>query len=353
MQGPIQSSQSFRVPAEFEPLDALVFGCEQLVRAYPQTFVDFVRLTHERVQLFGVVSRRHVRLAEILLSVAGLPKDAVTYMEADTSSMWVRDYSPISAFDEKGRRVFLNFDFRHMNGRNDGELRRVFESCFKGRFVDIPLSLEGGNLLTNGVDLVLTSKTLSYQNSGRSGGGSINQILTAVTGCRRWASVNPLNGERTGHVDLVASFNGPARLLVGQADPNYDPVNARSLDEIASALSGLDVNGKKLEVIRLPMAPSTDGVVRSYTNLLYVNGLVLVPTYPTADPELDGRVLRLFAELMPEHDVVGLDCSNIVHKGGSLHCMSMNVAKELDVEVPPGHDATGQRAAVLSQGNSG
>jgi agmatine/peptidylarginine deiminase len=82
-----------------------------------------------------------------------------------------------------------------------------------------------------------------------------------------------------------------------------------------------------LEVVRIPMPAVGDEMFRSYTNLLIVNGVIVVPTYPTVAPETDLRVLDFFSELMPDHEVFGLDCSNVVRKGGSLHCMTMNVAK--------------------------
>ena len=53
------------------------------------------------------------------------------------------------------------------------------------------------------------------------------------------------------------------------------------------------------------MPRSTDSLIRSYTNLLIVNGLVLVPLYPTVDPRMDRRVVNLLTELMPTHEVQG------------------------------------------------
>ena len=234
-----RSVPALRIPGDFEPQEALVFGCGQLVKAYPQTFVDFVQCTHERVKLFGVVSARHVRLAEILLSVAGLPSDAVQFLIAETSAMWVRDFSPVSAVSASGKRVFLNFDYRHLHLRNDVSLRRHFEECFDGDFVDVALSLEGGNLLSNGSGLVLTSSTIFNQNAARGDRAFLNTVMISATGCNQWATVSPLNGERTGHVDLLATFLSPTRLVIAQADPSEDEFNAESLDKIASSLDGL------------------------------------------------------------------------------------------------------------------
>ncbi|NND50138.1 MAG: hypothetical protein HKN60_07785 [Rhizobiales bacterium] len=332
MQNHLSPTGALRLPAEFEPQEALVFGCGQMVSNYPQTYVDFVRLLHDRVKLYGVAGPADARLAEILLSISGLPTEAVKILVADTSSMWARDYSPISAIDSNGERLFLNPDFQHMRSRSDAEMRAAFEDTFGGKFIDVGLGFEGGNLLTNGAGFALTSKTIITQNSLKCDQQKISNILDEKFACSQWAAINPLNGERTGHVDLVAAFLTPTLLALAQYDPADDAINAQSLDETARALNGYQTKAGKLEVVRIPMGDSSNNVFRSYTNLIIVNGLVLVPTYPTVDPILDQRVIDQVSELMPNHAVFGLDCSELIKLGGSLHCMTRNVSLPFAVE---------------------
>ncbi len=50
-----------------------------------------------------------------------------------------------------------------------------------------------------------------------------------------------------------------------------------------------------MQVVRIPMPSHKDGNWRTYTNVIYANGVVLVPQYPDADAELDRVALTSFA----------------------------------------------------------
>ena len=63
----------------------------------------------------------------------------------------------------------------------------------------------------------------------------------------------------------------------------------------------------------------------SYLNFLLLNGAVLVPTY--GQPVLDQDALEIIEDCFPDREVVGFDCSEIIHEGGTLHCMSQNQPK--------------------------
>ena len=81
--------------------------------------------------------------------------------------------------------------------------------------------------------------------------------------------------------------------------------------------------GKPYEIIRIPMPNVYSGVVRSYTNSLVVNDMVLVPTYGIA---LDDSALAIYESVYPSYDIVGLDCADIIESGGAIHCVTMQVA---------------------------
>lgn len=327
---PIFSPNSdVRIPGEFEPQEAIVFGCGQLVKFFPQSFIDFVSLLHDRVQLYGVAEPSVVRLGGILLGTAGLPKSAVTFLPLRTSSMWVRDFSPITALDRTGRRVFLKFRHNHMRNRDDVGLAEIFRSHFKGRTRDIGINLEGGNLLSNGAGFIISSKTILTTNASHADHSKIASILDREGGAAQWACATPLNGEGTGHIDLLTTFLGPNLIAVADVDRREDPNNRRILQDLASALSGFRTGAGTMEVVRLPMPYSSNIFYRSYNNMIFANGLVVVPTYPHVDPKLDKRVLAMIAEWLPDWTVLPIDCSEISQKGGSLHCLTMNIPAEI------------------------
>jgi agmatine/peptidylarginine deiminase len=217
----------------------------------------------------------------------------------------------------------------------------------------MPLTLEGGNLLSNGDGLCLTSTTVFPKNAGRNVDQSqLGAVLADYLGATQWAYLDPLSGESTGHIDLFCSFLAKDLVVVGQYDPKADDVNAKLLDHAAQVLSTIRTSAGPMRVARIPMPPPVDGRYRSYTNVLFADGVLVVPLYPQIDGKLDKRALAIYKELMPTREVIGIDISEMALLGGGLHCMSTNVcagttADRADGVSRPGLVASGVESVGL------
>ena len=84
-----------------------------------------------------------------------------------------------------------------------------------------------------------------------------------------------------------------------------------------------DARGRRLEVVALPMPRPLvfDGrrLPASYANFYVANGRVLVPTFNDAN---DRIALDKIAQLLPDREVVGIACRDLVLGLGTLHCMT-------------------------------
>jgi agmatine deiminase len=60
----------------------------------------------------------------------------------------------------------------------------------------------------------------------------------------------------------------------------------------------------------------------NYANFLILNGAVLVPVY--GDPA-DSLALKTLAGLFPDREILSLDCRPLIRRGGSLHCVTMQL----------------------------
>lgn len=328
-----------RVPGEFEKQEAVVIGCAQLIQNFPQVFVNVIRSIYRHVRVLCLTNKEDMPLGRVLLAAAGVPRDAVEFVTLPAVSMWARDWMPISGFDVRGRRQFLGFELRHLRTSADAAVRPEMEKLFDSPVVDIPLTHEGGNLLSNGAGLCLTSTTVLLKNASRGyDSRRIGQVLSEHFGVYQWAYLNPLSGEQTGHVDLFCTFVARDTVVVGEFDPSVDAINAEVLDRAAEILSKIEVGGKKLTVARVPTPAAVDGKYRSYTNVVFANGAVLVPLYPEIDEQSDQRALAVYKELMPDREVVGIDISELSKLGGGLHCLTANVCPPKAGGDPSGPD---------------
>ena len=77
----------------------------------------------------------------------------------------------------------------------------------------------------------------------------------------------------------------------------------------------------------IPMPPRPDGLWRTYTNVVFANGRLLVPIYPDFSPDLDRQALELYGRLLPEWEIVGIDAGSLIRREGALHCVIMNLPR--------------------------
>lgn len=322
----VQEARKGHVPGEFGYQEAVTIGCAQLIRNFPQVFVNLVRAIHRHTRVICLVNEADEVLGRVLLAAGEISPGAVEFLRLPSVSMWARDWSPLSGYDAEGNRRFLGFELRHLRTSADVGVRPELSRLFGSPVVDVPLTHEGGNILCNGDGLCLTSTTVLLKNAGRNyDARQIAEVLGEYFGVRQWAYLDPLSGEATGHVDLFCAFLDVDSIVVGEFDPKVDAANSALLDRAANILSSVQTSRGPLKVHRVPMPPAADGKFRSYTNLLFANGVVVVPLYPDIDDELDRRALAVFKELLPDREVVGLDISELSLLGGGLHCLTSNI----------------------------
>ena len=90
--------------------------------------------------------------------------------------------------------------------------------------------------------------------------------------------------------------------------------------------------GHAFNVVRIPMPPDASGRYpnqggnyRTYTNSIFLNKTILVPTY---QERYDTTALRIYRENLPGYNVVGINCNSIIPQLGALHCITKTVGVE-------------------------
>ena len=73
------------------------------------------------------------------------------------------------------------------------------------------------------------------------------------------------------------------------------------------------------------MPTNADGIFRSYTNVVFANNVLLMPSYGPDDATCDAAK-AIYQRLLPGREVQTIDASAIIAMGGALHCLSLNLA---------------------------
>ncbi len=342
----------FRWPAEWEPQRATWLSWPHNASDWPGKFAGiewvFAEICRalaleQRVGLI-VGSDSVLGAAREALTAVGAPLEQFDWLVSATDRSWTRDFVPtwLVRTPPFGPRelgavkwLFNGWARYPDHARDEAAGQRVAESrttrvwqprrgsdSGAARFV-----LEGGAIDGDGEGTLLTTSdcllgTVFPRNPGVSE-AAMERILSDYLCIDKtlWLPAGVAGDDTSGHVDDVARFVAPGRVLLCREE-NPEDENYAPLERAREYLQGeRDARGRRIEVIGLPM-PSPrhhDGqrLPASYANFLLANGVVLVPTFN--DPK-DRLVLGLLAELFPERRVVGIHCLDLVLGLGSVHC---------------------------------
>lgn len=328
------------LPAEFDPQEALVLSAGLLAQRYPPLLVQIVEALQGHTSVVGLVSDAQQReKAEKLLAAQKLLGRGVRLVEIPHNTLWIRDYGPIFFRFPDTHPGAYDAEYPEPGRRLDDAVPVKLAALFGASVFPLPMVLEGGNLLTNGRGLCLSTTAAVLRHGGPSATeASFRQVLYQSLGIESLVILEPLSGEPTGHVDMFACFTTPDTVVVAQCDAKEDPENAAILDRNAAVLAGCQTSAGPLRVVRIPLGPHKDGVWRSYTNVAFSNRLVLVPIYPATDPAGGTKALEIFSRALPGWKVMGIDASELIRAGGALRCVTLGV--------PAPTEARSLRAAV-------
>jgi agmatine deiminase len=269
-------------------------------------------------------------LAEAQEALVGLP---VEFFIQGFGDIWLRDTAPIFVQNSKKQGFALQFAFNGWGEKyilpGDSELSQFIASqsgveVFSARnFI-----FEGGSVDCDGEGTILTTEQCLL-NPNRNPNLSKIEIEDhlQLLGAKKviWLKDGLLNDHTDGHIDTIARYVAPGKVVCMYAkDPVTDP-NTQVLKSIESSLQeATDAFGRKLEVHLVPspgLVKDEDGEVMpaSYVNFYISNTSVIVPTY--GSPYDEEAVLGI-SQLFPDRKVIGLSAISILSGGGAFHCIT-------------------------------
>ncbi|MDA4126522.1 MAG: agmatine deiminase family protein [Thaumarchaeota archaeon] len=329
------ASNGYTMPAEWEKHDATWLSWPKDPNTFPSDILPKVEAAYAKI-VGSLSSGEEVKIlvddqeAEVRVRRKLRGRGFVSFSRIKTVDVWVRDYGPTYL---KGRDISLvKWDFNAWGNKYDDLLPdnesgdKLAEST--GLQVFRPgVVLEGGSIDVNGQGSVLTTEQcLLNPNRNRGlGKATIELVLRDNLGVRNiiWLKSGIEGDDTDGHVDDIARFVGPRKVVVAAESDPSDP-NRKALEEDRMILEGsTDEDSRPLEIVKLPMprrTSSSDGrLPASHLNFYIGNSCVLVPTF---EGDSDRQALKVFEGLFPRKEVVGIDCRALVYGLGTIHCIT-------------------------------
>ncbi|MBE3022132.1 agmatine deiminase family protein [Campylobacter sp. 7477a] len=249
------------------------------------------------------------------------------FLRIDTNDTWIRDYGMIDV--KNGDKILsYNFKFNAWGGKFDSKkddlVNKSLNAHFGGMMQDIDMILEGGSVEFDGDKTLLTTEhcLLNDNRNKNLSKAQIEEKLSELFGLERiiWLKHGFIKGDDTDHhIDTLARFISPDTIAYASCDDKND----EHYEELSRMKAELEATGLKLLALPLPSAKFYDGkrLGCTYTNFIFVNNALIVPTYDDKNDEL---VLSLLSKALPNLKIVGVNSLVFVRQNGSLHCSSQN-----------------------------
>jgi agmatine deiminase len=267
--------------------------------------------------------------AEAKLACAG----KVEFFEVPLDDSWARDSGPTFLRGPGDKRAGVQWRFNAWGNKyrpfdQDAEFATHVLKHTNVPVYRAPFVCEGGAIHIDGEGTLITTEQCLL-NENRNPDLTQQQIeegLALFAGARRviWLGDGFSDGETDGHVDNIACFVAPGRVLVGVPPvrhPDYEPVR----EAIHRLKSAHDAQGRAIEVVEIaqPTFEKEDWrgrpLAASYVNFYLANGGVVMPAFD--DPN-DEKARAVLADCFPDRDILQIDAMDIVAGGGGIHCIT-------------------------------
>ena len=257
----------------------------------------------------------------------------VELWDVPTEDLWARDSGPLFAIDENGELVISHLKFNGWGNKqihtHDGKIAERVAERLGIPVIPSGLVGEAGGLDHDGKDYLIAHES-SWLIDNRNPGitrDEIEQKLLAAYGAKKmiWAKGVYDEDITDYHIDSLARFTGPERILINlpdEPDP-YDPFHSAALEtHDALVAAGMDV-----EIIPEPNKRRIKSIdfVASYANYYVCNGGVISAEF--GDRETDEIARDALKRHHPGREIIQLNVDPLGEIGGGIHCATQQMPK--------------------------
>lgn len=267
-------------------------------------------------------------------------------------SVWARDFSGNPVYgSEVDDLVMVDWIYNRPNRPNDDASPAVIAEelglelyCMTASPSDLVNT--GGNWMTDGFGTAFASNLILDENEpGNEYGVSakteseIEDIVMEWLGVHTYAKMETLPYDQIHHIDMHMKLIDEQTLLVGEFPDGVSdgPQIVANMEYVLSDYT--NKWGEPYKIVWIPMPSSTAGTYpdgtwggasyRTYTNSVFVNNTIIVPTYRE---EFDTTAMAIYNDILPGYNIVGIDCDNqpepIINASGAIHCITHSVGVE-------------------------
>ncbi len=327
-----EPSSPLRAPGEWEEMQAIVISWT----SFPLILSEIVRFAQQECKVMICVPNAGAETqARNYLTNRGIDCNVnVEFVHRDFNRIWVRDYGPNVCYtNDVDSLVMIDWIYNRPDRPKDDTLPYKIAEVLQ-----VPIYVTntapnrlvhtGGNFMTDGRGLGFSSKLVLTENPTQPL-SEVMRIMQTYHGLNAYALMNELPYDLIHHIDMHMKLLDEETLLVGAYPTGIadGPQIEANLQYVLSQFK--TAFGKNFRVVRIPMPPDAqgryphqNGAYRTYTNAVFVNKTVILPTY---EEKYDTTAIRIWQEALPGYKIQGINCNAIIGQSGAVHCITKEI----------------------------
>jgi agmatine deiminase len=334
-------SLGYHMPAEWERHEAIWLSWPYDLDSFPEieavenAYVAIIKAIHQS-EIVNLLVKDEMLLRAVVDRLKNEKVDLrrVHFHLINYADVWFRDYGPtfVVRENEAGKEVAaVNWIFNAWGEKYeelmaDTKIGSLINDDLKMERFRPGIVLEGGSIDVNGCGTVLTTEQclLNRNRNPSLSKEKIEGYLREFLGVSKviWLKEGIAGDDTDGHVDDIARFVDPTTVLCAYEDDPEDENYPALKQNYELLCRETDQDGLPLTVIKLPMPGRVGGERRlpaSYANFYIGNDVVMVPVFGHKN---DSVALKIIGEAFPSRRAVGINCREMVHGLGTVHCVS-------------------------------
>lgn len=329
-----------RTMAEWEEVAYLVITWES---NFSNILRQIVQAAVEECQV--IITTQNQSAVATYLTANGVDLTNVTFMNENWDSIWIRDYAGNTVYSNDVGELALTDWIYNRPRPNDDAMPSAHASL-----LDLPIYITnsgtndlvntGGNFMTDGLGNAFASSLILNENEAGNPYGvsaktesQIDEIMNAYMGIDQYIKMDILPYDVIHHIDMHMKLLDEETLLVSEYPPGVadGPQIEANIDYVLSNFQSPFGTPYKIERIPAPPStsgsyPDTGGYYRTFTNAVFINKTVIIPTYR---PEVDAPAIAQWEEMLPGYNIVGIDVDNsgenLISLLGAIHCITHTI----------------------------
>ena len=303
-------------PPEYYPSKAVLIEWDFYNETW-QLYSELIQEIKTEAEVILVVNNQAEENTFInYLNDADIGLDNISFVHIPSGRMWIRDHGPLAIQTDSGV-AYVDFDDFANSGVSAALPTNLANAWGLDSYQLNHIILDGGNFMVDNYGNMFATDRL-YSNNPDFTQEYIDNLLEEYMGIQNIYTFSQMGASDVwGHIDMQMKLLDDTTVVISSIQngwPNHQVLedNYQAFSELTSPF------GTPYRIRRIPKAENW----KSYTNALFLNNKVIIPIYDHANDDI---AIGIYEELLPNHQIVGINANSIVGWDGVIHCITMQL----------------------------